>query len=316
MKYVLLFQGSCGACSEVARSVRALSVPGLEARPLDDPRVLELLSDAGRQVPDRPSLLIIGDGGVEVVGGWAMRRRLVGVIGWRRAGTISRLAVAEGRARLKKSAGSPGPARRRVIGGGVAAGLFGALAWVLRSPGAKAAARQPGHAGLTVIPADSAETKALLASTAVQRAVSTWGPVSKIYTAAGHDVFVLEHSRAQVVTMVSASPADLRSGRVGAYSIGRIPGGKPGFRTYRVNGTPLTDTSTDGTVTAAYDVGDEPENVAQLLRFIACVGQPETYSCWQFCVLCVTMKGGDNCFKCAVCADIIADACAKDIYGA
>lgn len=49
MKYIVLFQHSCDACSKVARMVRDISMAGLEARALEDPEVSGLLSSAGLQ---------------------------------------------------------------------------------------------------------------------------------------------------------------------------------------------------------------------------------------------------------------------------
>ena len=102
-------------------------VTGLEARPLEDPEVTGLLGHAGLETPDRPSLLVADSKGIEVLSGWAMRRRLAGVIGWRRSGAITGLLAAEWRARLARSADSHAPSRRGVIGGalaGVAAGPY------------------------------------------------------------------------------------------------------------------------------------------------------------------------------------------------
>jgi len=313
MKYILLFQHSCRACSEVARMVRASSVPGLDASPIQDPRILELLSDAGREVPDRPSLLIIGDDDIEVISGWAMRRRLAGLVGWRRAGTISRLAVAEGRARLGKLAGPSVPARRKVIGGGLAAGLAGGLAWVLKSPGSAAAA-----GGSRSVLASPAEKEQLLATKPAQRAISTWGPATRVYKVSGgtKEFFLLAHDRTQVITLVDASLAALRSGRVGALSMGRTPGGTVGVRTYLVNGTALTDTAPDGTVTMAYTPGDDPDvTPLQIWQFIGCCMRPASAQCVINCITCVFQKSAVACAECTVCAGPNAADCVLDIFG-
>jgi hypothetical protein len=298
--------------------VHALAVPDLEARPLQDPQVADLLSDAGHQVPGRPSLLIIGDGGdVDVVSGWEMRRRLAGIIGWRRAATLSRLAAAEGRARLKKLARPSVPTRRKVIGGGLAAGLAGGLAWALRSPSPASAAYRPDAGGSPLTPASPAETDQLLAATSVQRTISTWGPVSKIYkTSSG--TFILDHSRTHVVTFVDALPGTANRGSVTAWSLGPTPGAKSGFRTYLANGTALTDTAPDGTVTAAYERGTEPDGItwAELQLFIACVGKlPGAFICATNCITCATTRSGEACSYCYICADAAVTQCVKDIFG-
>src|SRR5450759_3479924 len=107
MRYIVLYANNCDACSKVSRMVREISIAGMEARAFEDPHVLKLLSDAGLQAPSRPSLLIIGSADLQMVSGLAMRRRLAGVIGWRRSGTIARLLATEWRARLARSASPP-----------------------------------------------------------------------------------------------------------------------------------------------------------------------------------------------------------------
>jgi hypothetical protein len=330
MKYILLFQHSCHACSEVARTVRALSVPGLEARSLQDPWVSQLLSGAGREVPDRPSLLIIDNDGVDVISGWAMRRRLAGIIGWRRAVTISRLAAAEGRARLEKLAGPSGrpgplgPGRRKVIGAGLAAGLAGGLAWALKSPGpATAAGHGPGTGGSRLALASAAETKELLATAPVRQAISTWGPVSDAYRVSGgtRDYFILEHSRAQVVTFVGASSGAASSGKFTAWSLGPTPGSTGGYRIYLVDGTAITDTAPDGTMTAAYTTGsgpqDDPEiSPLQAAQFIGCCGLQMGLGCISDCISCVASKGiSPSCAQCTICAGDAYYACVEYVFG-
>src|ERR1039457_535975 len=91
MRNIVLYAGSCPACSRVARLVTDASIAGLEARPFDDPQVSASLADAGLETPDRPALVVIGDTEALLLTGWAMRRRLAALVGWRRSGTIVRL---------------------------------------------------------------------------------------------------------------------------------------------------------------------------------------------------------------------------------
>ena len=134
MRYIVLYADRCSACSKAARVVRSAAVAGLEARAFEDPQVSELLGQAGLQIPDRPSLLIIDTEDIQIISGWAMRRRLASVVGWRRSGTIVRLLAAEWRARLATSDKWRAPSRRGVIGGAIA----GIAGWALTSGPARA----------------------------------------------------------------------------------------------------------------------------------------------------------------------------------
>src|ERR1035438_9189812 len=124
---------------------------GPEARGFEDPEVAESLRNAGLRTPDRPALMVMSDDGIQVLSGWAMRRRLAAVVGWRRTRTIARLLAAEWRARLAKPAVSYAPSRRGVIGG-VLAGLAG---WVMTSGVAEASAT-PAKGMPAMKPADAA----------------------------------------------------------------------------------------------------------------------------------------------------------------
>src|SRR5438105_15948335 len=57
MEHILLFDGDCAACSEAARAVARMGVPGLEVRPLTDSRVLARLRQVGLEQSWRPALL-------------------------------------------------------------------------------------------------------------------------------------------------------------------------------------------------------------------------------------------------------------------
>jgi hypothetical protein len=239
MKYIVLFQHSCDACSKVGKMVTGLSIEGLEARPLADPQIVALLSNAGLQHPQRPSLLVVGDDKVQVLSGWAMRKCLARVVGWRRSGTIVQLLAAEWQARLTRSAGSGGPARRRVLGGALA----GIAGWIMM-PGAANASSSPRDGEPTLRRVSRADAENALATTALQRAVRTWGPVdADVYELSrnGDITLVLLHPRHEIITLLDNSPAAVRSGQRAAVSIGMVAAAERVLRYYTVGGTPLAD---------------------------------------------------------------------------
>ena len=317
MRYIVLFQHSCHACSQVARMVRDLSVTGLEARPLEDPEVTGLLSHAGLETPDRPSLLVADSKGIEVLSGWAMRRRLAGVIGWRRSGAITGLLAAEWRARLARSADSHAPSRRGVIGGALA----GAAGWALMSGTAFASAR-PVESKPELTVADPAEVRAALATVPGQRALSTWGAVEQQafkVRGGGRVTLMLTHPRARILTFISMSPGALRGGNPAAVSLGEALASDHAIRYYSVGGTPLADLmASSGRVQASPVPRDavvpgrtaevEPElTPKQIACFIACIGRKAGAGCIQNCITCVAGIVYKNpppipCAECAACA--------------
>ncbi len=321
MRYIVLFQHSCHACSQVARMVRGLSVTGLEARPLEDPEVTELLGHAGLQAPDRPSLLVADDNGLEVLSGWAMRRRLAGVIGWRRSAAIAGLLAAEWRARLARSAESYGPSRRGIIGGA----LVGAAGWALMSvSGTAFASALPGESKPTA--ADPAEVKAALATVPAQRAIRTWGAVEQeayLVRSDGRVTLMLTHPRDRILTFINISPGAMRGGNPAAVSLGSSG---HAIRYYSVGGTPLADlTVSDGRVQASAVPRDavvpsstveaEPAITAkQLACFVACIGRRAGAGCVQDCITCVAGIVFKNpppipCAECTACAGAYGTAC-------
>jgi len=325
MRYIVLFQHSCHACSQVARMVRDLSVTGLEARPLEDPEVTGLLSHAGLQAPDRPSLLVADGNGVEVLSGWAMRRRLAGVIGWRRSAAIAGLLAAEWRARLARSADSHGPSRRGIIGGALA----GAAGWALMSGSAFASAR-PGESKPAMTAADPAEVKAALATVPGQRAMRTWGAVEpKVYKvrSGGQVTLMLTHPRDRILTFIDVSPGAARGGNPAAVSLGEAIATFGAVRYYTVGGTPLADlmVSSSGGVQARPVPSDAvvpsmtaevepPITPKQLACFVACIGRRAGAACLQNCINCVAGIIYKNppplpCAECTACAGQYGTAC-------
>lgn len=101
-KHVLLYQGGCGACSKVAELVTGLGREDLDARAIESDTVQRHLEASGIASPRRPTLLVIGESGTQVLVGLAMRRRLAGLLGWRQAHVIMRLSAAELGARRSK----------------------------------------------------------------------------------------------------------------------------------------------------------------------------------------------------------------------
>lgn len=315
MKYIVLFQHSCDACSKVGKLVTSMSIDGLEARPLTDPSVVELLRSAGLQIPDRPSLLVVGDGDqVQVLTGWAMRQRLAAVVGWRRSGRIVQLLAAEWQARLARSARSGGPGRRTVIGGGLA----GIAAWFMTGGIANASSGSgPHEPGVRLL--GPTEAKQALATSAVREAVRTWGPAdTNVYeiTRNGESLLAVLHPRQTIITLVDNSRV-ARSGHPAAVSIGAATGAA--LRYYTISGTALGDLTSKGkvvaaprTATARSDGEERPDIPEWMACWIECmnrhiIGGVSTCayncsSCYIWLALGGSWKSAPSCVYCIFCA--------------
>lgn len=320
MRYIVLFQDSCRPCSNVARMVRDLSIPGLEASPLDDPEVSALLSKAGLPTPGRPSLMVVDEDELRVFSGWGMRRRLAALVGRRRSGAIIRLLAAEYRARLARSAQPHSPSRRGVIGSAIA-GLVG---WAVLS-GSAVDPLRPEHGPTGATPADPADVRAALEADSVQQAIRTWGPVEDtayIASRGGQSVLALSHPRQGILTFVDNSPGALRNSPV-ALSMGLLPDAGGTLRYHTVAGVPLADVTVSGgrvRVTPAQGGPDDPErpSSAQLIIFIACIIEHTSADCTQACEGCPpghTIAERVNCVKCLACAGPYSVKCAKRAFG-
>jgi hypothetical protein len=317
MRYIVLYAAGCPACSEVARMVGAASITGLEARGFEDPEVAESLRNAGLPTPDRPALMVMSDEGIQVLSGWAMRRRLAGVAGWRRSRTIARLLAAEWRARLTKPAASHAPSRRGVIGG-VLAGLAG---WAMSSGVANASAT-PAE-GMPK-PADAAVAARALKTATAQRAVRAWGPAEPQVleiTGGSRPVLVLTHPERDIQTFIDNSPSATSSNEPVAISLGVSPAAEQALRYYTVDGAPMADLKVSGGRAVATLVrpapGEEsPAIPEKVLCWFACINsKPSTNSvCLYNCENCVSYPIGGiarlvACIYCGVCAGPNGVAC-------
>jgi predicted DCC family thiol-disulfide oxidoreductase YuxK len=241
-KHVLLFDSDCAACSKVARAVQELAVTDLEVLTLRDAQVAGALSQAGLAAPDRPSLLVTGDDDdddVRLLSGWSMRRRLVGMVGWWRARTITRLLISEWRARRAREAPLASPSRRRAIGTAVA----GVAGWAMlpRLPGAG----RPAVQETSYAPAAEADVQRALASEPVRRAIRTWGqfqPQAMEVTEGSERILAFFHGEGDgEITTVVDNSADARLGAPMSLSMGKSPSVEHGIRFYTVDGVPLSD---------------------------------------------------------------------------
>jgi hypothetical protein len=320
MRYIILHAASCRACSEVARMVRDASITGLEARGFEDPEVAESLRSAGLRTPDRPSLMVISDtDNVQVLSGWPMRRRLAGVVGWRRSGTIARLLAAEGRARLTKSATARMPSRRGVIGG-VLAGITG---WAMSS-GAASASPTPAQGTPGIKPADPADASRVLETATAQRAIRAWGPAEQQVqeiSGGSHPVFVLVHPEQDIYTFIDNSPDALGNTQPAALSLGVAPTAERALRYYTAGGVALADLKvSDGQVTATPvqpDVGEALPSKWQIACFAACIGRKSGAQCMITCEHCFYYAVGSvarliACSNCLVCAGPNGVPCLKE----
>jgi hypothetical protein len=309
MRYVVLYAASCPACSEVARMVRDTQVPGLEARAFEDPSVTDSLRNAGLSTPNRPSLLVIGDQGAQLLSGWAMRRRLAGVVGWRRSGTIVRLLSAEWRARLTKAAGSHLPSRRGVIGS-ILAGLTG---WAMSS-GVAAASPVPAEDTPAMKPASPADASRLLETASAQRAIRAWGPAEQqvLEISGSQPVLVLMHPERDIYTFIDNSPGALQGNDPAAVSLGVAPTAERALRYYTASGVPLADLAVSGGQVTATPILPSAQAVPdlkswQIACFAACIGRKSGAPCIITCEGCFFDATGTltkliACSNCLVCA--------------
>jgi len=276
--------------------VGGLAIEGLEARALHDPEVTAILYAAGLSVPTKPSLLVISGDDVALLSGLQMRRRLVAVVGLRRAGTILDLLAAEWRARLANAAALRQPSRR-----GVVAGALASVAGWLAMSGVANAAPRPSKGNPGIRRADHSEMAAALATPAVRRAIQTWGDVDReafVEDGDGLPVLMLLHPRHQIVTVVDASPGRLRGEGTLAVSVGALAGSERAFRYYTVGGHPFADvhiTGKDVAVSAApsggFVAGSHPEAEPDL---------PQAFYCLQACLhIHLTIYCYDTCSSCA-----------------
>jgi hypothetical protein len=317
MRNIVLYAGSCAACSGVARLVTDASIADLEARPFDDPRVSESLAGAGLPTPDRPALVVIGDADVLVLTGWAMRRRLAALVGWRRSGTIARLLAAEWRARLTRSAETYMPSRRGIIGGALA----GILGWAVTSGVANASAAPAASTPALKAMSPAGTAKVLQAATA-QRAVSTWGAAEVLELSGGSNpVFMLVHSERDIYTFIDNSPRARQASGPAAVSLSVAPGAGGTIRYYTVSGIALADlTVADGQATATPaqpTATAEPGitiNKVTLACFAACIGRPTSVACVDSCARCSEAQGTLAqrilaCVPCVTCGGVNAVNC-------
>lgn len=326
MRYIVLYAADCPACSKVARLVTNASVAGLEARSFEDPQVTGPLANEGLAVPDRPSLLVIGDAGVQILSGWAMRRRLASVVGWRRSRTIVRLLAGEWRARLTKPASAYAPSRRGVIGG-ILAGVAG---WALASGTANASPVAASAPATT--PADPADAARALKTATAQQAIRAWGPAEQqVLQSGGSDpVLVLVHPGRGIYTFIDNSPGALSGNQPAAISVGMAPSAEHALRYYTVDGAPLADLKvSNGRMTAtpvqAGTGGEAPGTVvpegvkAAAACFTICVtGRSDPSEiCYFHCAECATYIVGSmaqiaQCTQCIICAGKKGIPCYKD----
>ncbi|TMC08456.1 MAG: hypothetical protein E6J41_13440 [Chloroflexi bacterium] len=321
MTHVLVFDSSCAACSRAARAVAEMGIAGLEVRGLSDPDVLGRLREAGLEPPDRPALLS-GDGTeARLATGWTMRRRLAGLVGWRRARLIVRLVSIETRARTERS-GSV--SRRRVIGAGVAMAAGAVASGLL--PEAAAAAASPATGRL--VPASNAEASRALGSTAVQAAVRTWGAAQPVgVTSDGTtSVLVLGFANAPDVALLvdnadgKTALAVRKDPRGGALQFFGVDG--TAFGTVSVKGGKVVATQASGASAAASSAGAAVPAVhiptAKIRCFIHCLGAHLQASCILTCHTCVTTPNPFSrvvaCAHCLVCAGPEAIRCARHCF--
>jgi hypothetical protein len=323
VRYIILFAGDCPACSQVARMVADASVPGLEARGFTDPEITGLLGNASLEIPGRPALVIVNGTDVQVLTGLAMRRRLAGVVGWRRARTMARLLTAEWRARLVKATAPRLPSRRGVLGGIVA----GVVGWAVIPGIANAATGAASAPRMT--PASEADAARVLRTATAQRSIRAWGAAGpQVYEISGgrQPVFVLTHPDRDIYTFIDNSPGTVQGGSPVAVSLGFAPAAEPALRYYTVDGAALADlrlsdgtvTAATATTTAAVQPEADPDGTGwKFSCWVGCIGRKGSEGCLDVCRECATTPGHPaqkllECSQCFVCAGPNAIPCLKE----
>jgi hypothetical protein len=302
MRYIVLYAATCPACYKAARLVTNASVTGLEARSFEDPQVTGPLANAGLAVPDRPSLMVIGDAGIQVLSGWAMRRRLASVVGWRRSGTIIRLLAGEWRARLTKPASAYAPSRRGVVAG-ILAGAASVAGWALASGTANASPAAAGTAAAT--PADPADAARVLKTATAQQAIRTWGPAEQhLLQSGGTDpVLILHHPARDIYTFIDNSPGALSGNQPAGISVGMAPSAEHAMRYYTLDGAPLADLTVSNGQATVTPV--QAGTLAHGSMPVELTGLKEAAACFAVC-LTGRVRPEDTCFvKCQECATYI-----------
>lgn len=96
-RHVLLYHGKCGRCRDLAAKVVAISAGQMEAVGLDDPQAATWARDAGREVPDRPALVVLSGTSTRLHTGVRMVAALVRLLGVRDSAAVLRALGEDGR---------------------------------------------------------------------------------------------------------------------------------------------------------------------------------------------------------------------------
>jgi hypothetical protein len=315
MAHVLMFDSDCSACSKAAQAVARMGIAGLEVRGSSDPGVLTLLEQAGLELPDEPALLSGEGPQARLATGWAMRRELARLVGWRRAMGIVRLMSVEGRARVARAARGRSLSRRGALGTGLAAAA-GALGALL-VPDLASAASSPAAAGLTS--ASDADVRRALGSASVQRAMNTWGSA----TAAGvvsdgtTSALVFTFAKAPDVALLVDNAAGVAPASRLAVALRKDHAtGMLSF--FGTDGAAFGSVSVQSGKVVVHEAPAAPAGIpgkGQIYCFIHCVGAHASATCILTCHTCVTTwnpwSRALSCAHCLQCAGPTAIKCAK-----
>jgi hypothetical protein len=313
MAHVLMFDSSCTACSRAAQEVARMGIVDLEVRGLSDPAMVAQLREAGLEQPDGPALLSGEGAQARLATGWAMRKELARLLGWRRATRIVRLVSIEGRARAAR----PGSvSRRRVLGTGLAAAA-GALGSALLPDGALANTSQPASGLAAVRPA---EASAALASSAVRTAVNTWGPAQAagVATDPTDPVLIFTFANAPDVSLLVDNSAGATAGRMAVAVRQDTANGTLSF--FGTDGAPFGTLTVKAGSVIVTEAPAIPTGIPtwRIRCFIACLGAHVSAQCALTCHTCVTTwnpwSRAISCAHCLICAGPEAVRCAKHCF--
>lgn len=296
MKYALLYDTNCPACTRVAKRLRELNVRDLQVKSLADPDVVAKFGNAGRLVPTRPALIRVDGESLRVWTGFGMRLKLARLLGFGRAGEILELASLEAEARASRRTGM---SRRKLLGRtaiGIGAVVFG-------SGTVPANADKPARSSAPL--GDDAKQR-VLSSPAIQESVRVWGELDdSSFTgteSAGVATALVRHRDTNAFTIVDAHGGNL--GMTFVFTEEHT------IRYYLPSGHPLGEQVVDSgelrmrelTTPAPNAVEPTPQGKEAFIRcWLRCMGFEGIAECFEDCIGCVESPSWPGCTSCALC---------------
>lgn len=310
MERLLLFDGACSSCSEVARRAEELGEGAFVTGPLLDPDLQRRVKNAGFEVPSRPALFCDDAEQPRLLVGLRMRMELVRLLGLRRSRRILQLLSLDLRANANQiqSSGRVLLSRRRALG------VMGAGAAGIALGGMSPAHASAEGRGVSVPSQETVDR--VMREPAVRAAVRAHGPIARKHTQEvrkeGERILALQHRDTSVMTFVDARAEK----RPTVLSIGAIEvDGERRLRYFAPDGTHLGDLRLTKDRTEPLPAEPTPDwGLFEVICFWGCVDELRDWSCADACFSCVT--GQINpCAYCAICAGLPGVRCARECLG-